>query len=118
VQCPEGTATDCTNQSKQIVQNQNYFIYAASFNGTSGVGEGTLANRPATCTIGTGYWATDQGEWNSKNSGNDGQLYQCTTANTWSLYYTPYTYPHLLQTGGTINPPTTILSPPTSLKVQ
>src|SRR5262249_1410402 len=31
------------------------------FNGTSGVGFGTLANRPSTCTPGVGYWATDQG---------------------------------------------------------
>src|ERR1019366_4836093 len=34
------------------------------FNGTSGVGFGTLANRPATCTPGVGYFATDQGNWN------------------------------------------------------
>jgi len=118
LQCSDGIAADCANQSKQIVLNRDYFTYAASFDGTSGVGEGTLANRPATCTKGVGYWANDQGNWNSKNSSNDGQLYQCTATNTWSLYYTPYSYPHLLQAGGgTVNSPTT-LNPPSNLKVQ
>ena len=64
------------------------------FDGTSGTGWGTLANRPTTCTIGVGYWATDQGEWNSEHSGADGQLYKCTSTNTWTLYYQPYPYPH------------------------
>ena len=26
-------------------------------------------------------------------------LYECTAANTWSVYYTPYAYPHPLVTG-------------------
>src|SRR5204863_311449 len=30
--------------------------------------------------------------------------YQCTAANTWTLYYTPYTYPHPL-TATIVNPP-------------
>jgi hypothetical protein len=81
------------------------------FNGTTGVGWGTLANRPTTCTTGAnagqgvGYWATDQGSWNTSStnpegvqqSGADGVLYQCTATNTWTAYYTPYTYPHPLQ---------------------
>jgi hypothetical protein len=80
------------------------------FNGTVGMGFGTLANRPSTCTTGpealdsgkggVGYWATDQGEWDSTHPGADGQLYICSAANTWTLYYTPYTYPHPLQSGG------------------
>ena len=73
-----------------------------SFNGTVGVGEGTLAARPATCTTGVGYWATDQGSWNTSSSnpqgvqlnGGDGVLYRCVSTNTWASYYTPYTYPH------------------------
>lgn len=72
------------------------------FNGTSGTGWGTLANRPTTCTTGVGYWATDQGTWNTSTSnpygvqqnGADGVLYVATATNTWTLYYEPYTYPH------------------------
>jgi hypothetical protein len=72
---------------------------------TAGVGVGTLAQRPASCTTGSesgggvGWWATDQGgNWNTVNgTANDGALYKCTATNTWTLYYTPYTYPHPLQ---------------------
>jgi hypothetical protein len=74
----------------------------SAFNGTAGTGFGTLASRPATCTAGTGgtyqisptgsygvaYWATDQNI-----------LYVCTTTNTWTNVYTPYVYPHPLDTG-------------------
>lgn len=91
---------------------------SSPFNGTTGIGHGTLANRPTTCTTtsepadagrgGTLYWATDQGSWNQSTSnprgvqqnGADGVLYMCTATNSWSVYYTPYTYPHPLQAGG------------------
>lgn len=81
---------------------------SSPFNGTSGVGRGTYANRPSTCTTGVGYWATDRGgNWNTINaSANDGCLYKCTSTNTWASVcsYTPYTYPHPLQAGGYIPP--------------
>ena len=68
------------------------------FNGTTtiGMGHGTIANRPTTCTTGVGYWATDEGSWNQSGSGGQGRLYLCTATNTWTLSYTPYTYPHPL----------------------
>jgi len=75
-------------------------------------GSGTFANRPSTCTINQGYWATDQGSWNQSGSGGQGVLYKCTATNTWTLYYTPYTYPHPLQGGGSIP------AAPTGLTVQ
>lgn len=84
-----------------IQNNRDYYEYTTSFNGTSGTGSGTLASRPSTCTVGVGYWATDQGNWNQSDSGGQGQLFVCTTTNTWSLYYTPYTYPHPLTLGQT-----------------
>jgi hypothetical protein len=66
---------------------------------TGGVGSGALAARPATCTTGVAYWATDQGNWNTSGSGGQGELFTCTATNTWTLFYTPYTYPHPLVTG-------------------
>jgi hypothetical protein len=65
--------------------NRDYYDWTANFDGTSGIGQGVLSARPATCTPLTGYWATDTGT-----------LYQCATPNTWTAYYTPYTYPHPL----------------------
>jgi len=95
-----------------IVANRDYYPSASGiqtnattpFDGTTGTGWGTLANRPTTCTTGVAYWATDQGSWNQSTSnaygvqqnGADGQLFVCTSTNTWTLYYEPYTYPHLL----------------------
>ena len=66
---------------------------------TTGVGWGTVAQRPTSCTAGpggtygqsptgsygVGYWATDQNI-----------LYVCTAANVWTNVYTPYAYPHPL----------------------
>jgi len=91
-------------QEPQITQNTDFYLWcdpsapsgACTFNGTVGVGSGTLASRPATCTTGVAYWATDQGNWNSSGSGGQGVLYKCTSTNAWSVYYTPYAYPHPL----------------------
>ncbi len=58
-----------------------------SFNGTTGMGVSPLSFRPATCTVGVGYWAND-----TKT------LYKCNATDTWIAYYTPYIYPHPLRT--------------------
>jgi len=81
------------------------------FNGSTGTGIGTHDNRPTDCTAGVAYWEVDTGSWNQgsfsyvPDHGNgtsytQGRLYQCTvtgTPGTWTLHYTPYTYPHPLQ---------------------
>lgn len=84
-----------------IRSDEHYYDYdpAKTFDGTiasnrSSIGVGFIGSRPATCTTGVAYWATDEGSWNLSGSGGQGQLYKCTAPNTWTLYYTPYTYPY------------------------
>ena len=88
------------------LNNVDYYLWCnassqsgcTSFNGTAGVGSGTLAARPSTCTTGVAYWATDQGNWNASGSGGQGELFVCSSTNSWTLFYTPYAYPHPLDT--------------------
>ena len=102
-----------------IVNNSDYYLWCnassttgcTTFDATAGVGSGTLAARPSTCTAGVAYWATDQGNWNQSGSGGQGELFKCTATNTWTLFYTPYSYPHPLVSG--VSTPS--VGPPTSL---
>lgn len=114
-----GGTADVGTDTGKIIANRDFYSDNARgnpqvqtsptspFNGTTGVGFGTLANRPVTCTSsgggwGVGYFATDQGSWNtSGNSFGQGQLYVCTATNIWTLKYTPYTYPYVFQSAGT-----------------
>lgn len=96
-----------------IQENRDYYRDNAAFNGTTGVGVGPIANRPAGCTTGVAYWATDEGEWNSRNPGPDGRLYKCVSPNTWAFYYMPHPYPHPWTLGQAGPPPA-----PTDLRVQ
>jgi len=68
-------------------ENRDFWQEDPSFDGSSGVGFGLKTNRPITCTVGVGYWATDEKV-----------LYRCTETNVWTTYYTPYVYPHPLRT--------------------
>jgi hypothetical protein len=84
-----------------VQPNREFYNEISPFNGTSGVGIGTLANRPSNCTKGVGYWATDTNT-----------LYVASATNTWSVYYAPYVYPHPLVSGKSGAP-----APPTNLRV-
>jgi hypothetical protein len=124
-----GTANHTLDSNSQgILANREYFAESVNqsaqsspsspFNGQSGTGHGTLANRPTTCTPHVGYWATDQGDWNqSGNRFGNGALFVCTSTNTWTLYYTPYAYPHPIISGGgqggdPPDPPTNLVAIP------
>ncbi len=94
------------NTGAWIQADRDYYEQKASFNGTSGVGCGKPANRPATCTTGVGYWATEQSCTDmtgmvGKNPANPikGMLYKCNAHRQWEKYYAPYTYPHPLRGG-------------------
>ncbi len=117
-------ATYAMVQDITTKNNQDYYYDCGSknssctggFTGAAGTGYGTLASRPSTCTAGpggtygtsptgsygVGYFATDA------NSGN-GELYVCTSTNTWTGIYQPYQYPHPLVSGSS---GTTASTPP------
>jgi len=70
----------------------------------SGVGCGT-DTPTGTCTAGTSYWKTNQSCTSASGFTGDivtypergtiaGTLYKCTATNTWSVFYSPYTYPY------------------------
>jgi hypothetical protein len=83
------TGVDNSNNSAYIAPNRDYYQQVVPFTGATGVGVGLLSARPGSCTPKVGYWATDTNI-----------LYQCSSPNTWTAYYTPYTFPHPLQGGG------------------
>jgi len=93
--------------SNHIQANRDYYAYTSSFDGNTGIGCGTLANRPTTCKVGVAYWATNQSCFNlsgmvgaSHTDVITGTLYRCSATNTWAVHYQPYNYPHPLTQGG------------------
>jgi hypothetical protein len=81
---------------------------------TAGIGQGTTAPT-GTCTKGTAYWvASTPGATTNPSVIQNAALYQCTSTNTWTKYYTPYTYPHPLRSSASASTP----APPTNLSGQ
>jgi len=111
--CGGGICTQNNDSCPSLSANVNWWTQAASFDGSYGVGCGSLAIRPASCSMGVGYWATNQScvSVDSASVGAhpaqpiSGTLYKCTASNTWTAYYTPYIYPHPLRGGADTTPP-------------
>jgi hypothetical protein len=92
--------------TQALIANRDYYTdnqsgqqtsSSSPFNGTTGVGWGTLARRPTTCTKGVGYAEYASGAFV--------QLDICTATNTWtSAEYATYTYPHPLDGGMSLAP--------------
>ena len=97
-----GDRSDCSVGNDYPLEGREFFDDTTN----SGVRCGTLANIPITCSIGQGYWATAQSCSDltglvgvAPSTPISGTLYKCTAPNTWTSYYTPYTYPHPLAGG-------------------
>jgi len=91
---------------RAITEDVDYFADNIDFSAdpTRGVGCGTLAARPATCSPGVGYWATDQSCTDlagrvgpHPSTPIAGTLYICGEGSTWTAAYSPYPYPHPLR---------------------
>jgi hypothetical protein len=105
-----GASIGVHSEVSTMHENTDFYNQAVAVDGVqaTGVGVGTLAQRPASGKNGvdiahvtpnppgTAYWATDVPSING--SKDKGALY-VWTGGGWVLYYQPYTYPHPLVTG-------------------
>jgi hypothetical protein len=116
-----GSAGALVSDNEEYFQQFGSLAESGSFSGKVGVGQGSLpptnssayTNAP-NCTAGTdpvtSGVAPGVGYWDTTNN----TLYVCTATNTWTAYYTPYTYPNPLTNGSNPSPPPTP-APPTNL---
>jgi hypothetical protein len=101
-------------ETYHVLFNRELYVEQAGFDGTAGTGTGTSDPAVAfpNCAKGVFYFRTNVGTWNTSGDGlGSGLGYLCDPANTWNVYYTPYTYPHPLNAD-----PTPIPAAPTNLR--
>lgn len=87
-----------------LVENTDFWNYATSFNGSVGIGIGSSAPSGSN-TAGVGYWVTSYSPGTTppttladmRTYCQAGRLYRGNGGTSWSLYFTPYTYPHPLR---------------------
>lgn len=78
-------------------ENVSWWNFNASFNGTTGIGRGTTAPT-GSATAGVGYWVCSTATPTTNAAiVQTGTFYKATATDTWTPYYTPYTYPHPLR---------------------
>jgi len=92
-----------------LAQNVDFWMQNDSYNGSTEKGVFIGTSLPATATVGDGAWITTQSAALTGMVGTNpatpisGTFYKATALNTWTAFYTPYTYPHPL-TGASIPP--------------
>ncbi len=89
--------SNATFVEADVIKSNRDFFADAGFDTNAGVSVGTTAQMNALKpTVNNyGFWVTDQGNWKSGAAGTSGLLYTWSTASqTWTLKYTPFTYPH------------------------
>jgi hypothetical protein len=76
-----------------LLANRDYYDdQLGSFNGTVGTGEGTLDPTSPAAYTNAPHCTPSVAFWNSSTL----HLWKCTSTDTWTDFYTPYTYPHPL----------------------
>lgn len=93
----QNQGSPCVAEAFLIQNNREFYQQVVPFTGSSGVGVGTLGERPSPSVSGVFYWATDQS-----------CLYRANDSLVWEEHYRPYTYPHPLRGTGPMDTPLSI----------
>ena len=87
-----------------LAENTDFWMHNPAYNGTTELGIYSGPFLPPNCTVGDGAWITSQtpsdlSEMVGINPSKpiSGTFYKCLSKNSWTAYYTPYTYPHPLR---------------------